>query len=115
MKNRSVTPPKTKDIKGIRRLFDVFFLAVLKTGMCVFVWDCVCTDKAVVHPEEGHLAGLVEQVGEGDEGVGRVQVEDQHGRDERHALHLNTDIRRSPLLSPYLHRKGGVHKVLTQA
>lgn len=62
--------------------------------MCV--WDCVCTDKAVVHPEEGHLAGLVEQVGEGDKGVGRVQVEDQHRRDEGHALHLNTDIRMSP-------------------
>lgn len=70
----------------------------------------VCTDKAVVHPEEGHLAGLVEQVGEGDEGVGRVQVEDQHCRDERHALHLNTDITRSPVNT----HTCGMHKVPTQ-
>lgn len=97
MKSRRVTPPNIKDIKGIRRPYDVFLLAVLKAAVCVFVWDRVCTDKAVVHPEEGHLAGLVEQVGEGDEGVGRVQVEDQHGGDERHALHLNTDTRSSPL------------------
>lgn len=54
---------------------------------------CASTHKAVVHSEEGHLTGLVEQVGESDEGVGRVHVEDQHGRDEGHALHLNT---RSP-------------------
>ena len=43
----------------------------------------------MVHSEEGHLTGLVQQVGESYEGVRRVQVEDQHRRDERHALHLN--------------------------
>lgn len=47
-----------------------------------------CTDKAVVHSEEGHLTRFVEQVGERDEGIGRVQVEDEHRRDERHSLHL---------------------------
>lgn len=48
------------------------------------------TDKAVVDPEEGHLTGLVEQVGEGYEGIGCVQVQYQHCCDERHSLHLNT-------------------------
>lgn len=48
------------------------------------------TDKAVVNSEEGHLTGLVEQVGKSDEGVGRVQVEDEHRGDERHSLHLST-------------------------
>lgn len=51
---------------------------------------CVCTDKAVVDSEEGHLTGFVEQVGKSYEGIGRVQVQDQHCCDERHSLHLNT-------------------------
>ena len=42
----------------------------------------------VVHSEERHLAGLVEQVGEGDEGLGLLQVKDEDGSDEGHALNL---------------------------
>lgn len=51
---------------------------------------CVCTDEAVVHSEERHLTGLVEQVGKSYEGVGCVQIQDEHSSDERHPLHLNT-------------------------
>lgn len=42
----------------------------------------------VVNSEEGHLTGLVEQVGEGDEGLGLLQIEDEDGSDEGHALNL---------------------------
>lgn len=42
----------------------------------------------MVDSEEGHLTRFVEQVGEGDEGFGLLQVEDQHGSDEGHALDL---------------------------
>lgn len=48
----------------------------------------MCTNKAVVHSEEGHLTRLIEQVGERYEGIGRVQVEDEHCSDEGHSLHL---------------------------
>lgn len=58
---------------------------------------CVCTDEAVVHSEERHLTGLVEQVGKSYEGVGRVQIQDEHSSDERHALHLNTTERGSKI------------------
>lgn len=44
--------------------------------------------QLVVDSEEGHLTGFIEQVGEGDEGFGLLQVEDQHSSDERHALDL---------------------------
>lgn len=54
--------------------------------MCVFT----CTDKAVVDSEEGHLTGLVEQVGKSYKGISCVQVQDQHCCDERHSLHLHT-------------------------
>lgn len=56
----------------------------------VEICKCVCTDKAVVNSEEGHLTGLVEQVGKSYKGIGCVQVQDQHCCDERHSLHLNT-------------------------
>lgn len=42
----------------------------------------------LVHTKEGQLTGPIEQVGKADEGVGHVQVEQQHGRQEGHALHL---------------------------
>lgn len=32
--------------------------------------------QLVVHSEECHLAGFVQEVGEGDEGVGLLQVQD---------------------------------------
>lgn len=48
----------------------------------------------VVHPEEGHLAGLVKEVGEGNEGVGLFQVEDQHSCYEGHALDLRSKVKR---------------------
>lgn len=56
------------------------------------------TDKAVVHSEEGHLTGLVQQVGKSYEGVGRVQVQDEHRGDERHSLHLRTETEKCPLV-----------------
>lgn len=49
--------------------------------------------KLMVHSEEGHLAGLVEQVGEGDEGLGLLQVQNEDGGDERHALDLQQETR----------------------
>lgn len=42
----------------------------------------------MVHSEERHLTGFVQQVGKGDEGVGLLQVEDQNGSDKRHSLDL---------------------------
>ena len=45
---------------------------------CVCAHVCVCTNKAVVDSEEGHLTGLVEQVGESNKSVSCVQVQDQH-------------------------------------
>lgn len=44
--------------------------------------------QLVVHSEESHLTRFIQEVGESDEGVGFLQVQDQHGGDERHALHL---------------------------
>ena len=52
--------------------------------MCV----CVCMYQFMVHSEERHLTGFIEQVGEGDEGFGLLQVEDEHSSDEGHALDL---------------------------
>lgn len=46
------------------------------------------THKAMVHPEERHLTGLIQEVRKGDEGVGSVQVQAQHCSYEGHALHL---------------------------
>lgn len=46
------------------------------------------TYKAVVDSEKGHLTGLVEQVGKSYEGIGCVQVQDEHSSDEGHSLHL---------------------------
>ena len=58
--------------------------------------------QVMVHSEEGHLTGLVEKVSEGDEGIGLLQVQDQHCGDEGHALDLghtaNTDLRPGPNL-----------------
>lgn len=68
--------------------------------MCIYrycvwnKWACTClpcslfTYKAVVNPEKGHLTGLVEQVGKSYEGIGCVQVQDEHSSDEGHSLHL---------------------------
>lgn len=50
----------------------------------------------MVDSEEGHLTGFIEQVGEGDEGVSLLQVEDEHSGDEGHALHLNTPRTQTP-------------------
>lgn len=47
----------------------------------------------MVDSEEGHLTGLVEQVGKSYEGVRCVQVQDEHCCDERHSLHLHTHKR----------------------
>lgn len=47
----------------------------------------------MVHSEEGHLTGFVEQVGEGDEGVGFLQVQDENCSDEGHALDLDKHTR----------------------
>lgn len=47
--------------------------------------------QVVVNSEEGHLTGLVEQVGEGDEGLGLLQIEDEDGGDEGHALNLEKE------------------------
>lgn len=52
--------------------------------------------QLVVDSEERHLTRFVEQVGEGDEGFGLLQVEDEHGGDERHALDLKTRTRPEP-------------------
>lgn len=48
----------------------------------------LCVYQLVVHPEEGHLTRFVEQVGESDEGLSLLQVEDEYRRDEGHALNL---------------------------
>lgn len=42
----------------------------------------------MVNSKERHLTGLVEQVGEGDEGLGLLQIEDEDSSDEGHALNL---------------------------
>ncbi len=44
--------------------------------------------QLVVHSEESHLTGFVEEVGEGDESVGLLQVENQHRSYEGHSLNL---------------------------
>lgn len=54
--------------------------------------------QLVVHPEKGHLTGLVEEVGEGDESFSLLQVQDQHGGDEGHPLdlkHMNQQVGRT--------------------
>lgn len=56
----------------------------------------------MVDSEEGHLTGFIEQVGKGDEGLGLLQVEDEHSSDEGHALHLK------------VHRRFGFGSVLTR-
>lgn len=48
--------------------------------------------QVVIHPEEGHLAGFVEEVSKGDERVGFFQVQNQNGRDEGHPLDLQKTI-----------------------
>ena len=56
--------------------------------MCV----CVCVMyQLVVHPEEGHLTGLVDEVGEGDERVRLFHVQYEHSSYEGHALNLGRE------------------------
>lgn len=52
----------------------------------------------MVDSEEGHLTRFIEQVGEGDEGVGLLQVEDEDGSDEGHSLNLRTPQTLSQLI-----------------
>lgn len=56
--------------------------------MCVCVCARASLYQLVVNSEEGHLTGFIEQVGEGDEGLGLLQVEDEHSSNEGHTLHL---------------------------
>lgn len=49
----------------------------------------------MIHAEKGQLAWLVQEVCKGDEGVCFLQVEDEHGCDEGHALHLQREGRKS--------------------
>lgn len=75
---------------------ECFSLAWLKNFIFLYKFfivgymTLVRAHKAVVDSEEGHLTRLVEQVGKSYEGVGRVQVQDQHCSNEWHSLHLNT-------------------------
>ena len=45
-------------------------------------------DHVLVHTEEGDLTGAVKEIGEADEGVGHIHVEQENSCDERHALNL---------------------------
>ena len=44
--------------------------------------------ESVVHLEEGQVRGEVEEVRQTDEGVGRLHVQEEDGRQEGHALHI---------------------------
>ena len=49
---------------------------------------------SVVEPVEGQQKRAVEKVGERQECIGLVEVEQQHAGQERHALHLHASTRR---------------------
>lgn len=65
----------------------------------------------MVHSEEGHLTGLVEEIGEGDESVGLLQVENQHSSNEGHALNLQTKLSHFTA-SKGFYEDGSLNKVL---
>lgn len=87
------------DLQSTHMYTYMFILKKLRV-MCIYrycVWNkwartclpcSLFTYKAVVNPEKGHLTGLVEQVGKSYEGIGCVQVQDEHSSDEGHSLHL---------------------------
>ena len=44
--------------------------------------------KVVVHSEERQVGRAVEEVGQADEGIVRLHIEQENGCEKRHALHV---------------------------